>query len=61
MVQKLFRASLIKNGDRQGQFVRDFNLVDHLWSVHGSRDVGDGWLCPPGAPLTLTWLESFWA
>ena len=60
MVEELFRTSLIEDGDRQGHFVRDLNLINHLWGVHGSGDVGDGWFRPTGAPLTLLWLEAFW-
>ena len=60
MVKELFRTSLIEDGDRQGHLVRDLNLINHLRSVHGSGDVGDGWFGPTRAPLTLLWLEAFW-
>ncbi len=61
MVEELFRTSLLEFSNRQGHLVRDFNLIDHLWGVHGRGDVGDGWFAPPGAPLTLLWLEAFWS
>ena len=60
MVEELFRTFLVEDGDRQGHFIRDFNLVDHLGGVHGSGDVGDGWSGPCGVPFTLLWLEAFW-
>ena len=46
MVEELFRTSLIEDGDRQGHFVGDLDFVDYLCGVHGSGNVGDGWLGP---------------
>ena len=60
MAEELVRTFLIEDGNRQGHLVRDLNLVDGLGGVHGSRDVGDGWFGPPGAPFTLLWIETFW-